>query len=101
MQFLVLLHDFQHTVVAFNPNLKEMHKLAVDKMVPPMCFTKKLYFQGKMELSECMAISLIPSCKVMDNSHNMSTNLVGFNGFIRLKMELEILNWNQLIKQPM
>ena len=39
-------------------------------MVPTMCFTKKLYFQGKMELSECMAISLIPSCKVMDNSHN-------------------------------
>ena len=39
--------------------------------------------------------------KVMDNSHNMSTNLVGFNGFIQLKMELKILNWSQLIKQPM
>ena len=29
MQFLVLLHDFQHTV-AFNLNLKEMHLLAID-----------------------------------------------------------------------
>ena len=88
MQFLVLLHDFQHTVVAFNPNLKEMHKLAVDKMVPPMCFTKKLYFQGKMELSECMAISLIPNCKVMDIIHHMTMYLNAFSCSIPLKMEL-------------